>query len=136
MTGFSIKVTMKGMDKALKNIKEAQSKLPKAAASALHSEAEDIMKESKDNYVPILTGDLKDSGRVESPVVEGQRVLVVAQYGNEKTETYALVQHENLTLNHPGGKQAKYLERPFVQRTQSAGFVTSVSEKVRKGLGW
>ena len=26
---------------------------------------------------------------------------------------YAVVQHENLTFHHPGGRQAKYLETPL-----------------------
>lgn len=73
--------------------------------------SEAIMTRAK-QLVPVEWGTLRASGFVE--IADGQIVL---GFGGA-AEQYAAVQHEDLTLNHPNGGQAKFLEQPFVEMTQ------------------
>ena len=74
-----------------------------AAAEALHKSGEHILKESN-KLVPVDTGKLKRSGRV---VVNEQDLTVGVGYDTP----YAARQHEDMTLNHPNGGEAKFLEK-------------------------
>ena len=47
------------------------------------------------------------------------------------TAAYAIVQHENMELNHPNGGQAKYLEEPA--RRMKKVFAKIVTDVVTKG---
>jgi hypothetical protein len=67
-----------------------------------------VMFESQ-KVVPYDEGDLHDSGETDRPQYEGDRVRVVLHYGGGNVD-YAVIQHEDLTLNHPHGGQAKFLE--------------------------
>lgn len=83
---------------------------------ALHDSLQELMEEIKQEYVPVDTGALRDSGFVSDPIVNGNEISISMGF----TEEYALVQHERLDYYHSHG-QAKYLEVPleqFVSRTQ------------------
>lgn len=45
---------------------------------------------------------------------------------------YALIQHENLTFNHPKGGGAKYLEKPFDENKST--YETKIKETVKNAL--
>lgn len=77
---------------------------------AMHDEAKIEMTESQ-RRVPVLTGDLKASGKVSEPKQEGRNVFVALSYGgpDSPAQDYAVVVHEDLEAFHPVG-QAKYLE--------------------------
>lgn len=91
--------------------------LPEAAllgaAAGLYQEAEAIMTDSKE-IVPFDLGVLSDSGFVD-PWRDGDTVYVMMGYGGAAA-AYALIQHEDLTLRHPNGREAKYLEKPLMAR--------------------
>lgn len=89
-------------------------------AGALYTEAEDTMTESKATWVPVDLGTLKSTGHVELPVFEGQTVRVRLAYGGPAAP-YALKQHEDTTLQHPGQGRAKYLEGPVLERSKDLG---------------
>ena len=78
---------------------------------AVHSELQDILVKSK-ALVPVEDGDLRDSGTVTVNNTEG-----VVSYNTP----YAVRQHEDMTLRHPRGGQAKYLERVLPKNVQSLG---------------
>lgn len=92
------------MDRALLNAH-------RQAAAALYEVANDVMGESK-RLVPVDTGALKGSGYVSEPRVELGKIEVEIGYGGPAAQ-YAVRQHEDLTLNHPNGGQAKFLEQPL-----------------------
>jgi hypothetical protein len=96
--------------------------MSRAIAKALYREGEIIMGESKQPYnVPIDKGPLRGSGHVQLPVMlPSGRIRVKLGYGGAAVK-YAKKQHEDLTLNHPGGGRAKYLEIPAVQRASVMG---------------
>lgn len=87
----------------------------RAANRALHVVARELLKDSK-LYVPVLTGALKDSGRVEEvPTLNDARRVVQTVYGNAQV-LYAFIQHER-AFNHPSlgfFGPAKYLEKPLL----------------------
>lgn len=85
--------------------KLAEKIVRQAAMQALHDGAEHILTEAIDE-TPIDTGALRRSGAVTDAPNEG------AVYVSFNTP-YAVKQHEDLTLNHPRGGKAKYLEDPF-----------------------
>lgn len=68
--------------------------------------------------VPRDTEQLAQSGKVAADYNEG---VVVVSFGDNElrhgnkvpSNRYATVQHEDMTLKHPKGGQAKYLEQPF-----------------------
>lgn len=74
--------------------------------------------------VPIEEGVLQNSGTAE--VVDG-----VGRVGFNTP--YARRQHEDLTLRHPNGREAKYLEKPLNQF--AAEFTQIVGAAIERRLG-
>lgn len=62
--------------------------------------------------VPVLTGALKASGHVDPPEVAPGQIVINIGYGGVASH-YALVVHEDLSMNHPRGGKAKFLEDPM-----------------------
>lgn len=95
-----------------------------AVRHALFVVARELWKDSK-LYVPVLTGRLRDSGRVkESPYSISDSIEVRVIYGNEVV-TWAIKQHE-VPYNHPSlgfFGPAKYLDKPL---QQNYGFYLSL----------
>lgn len=96
-----------------------QDRVPLAAKRVM----EDVMRDSKANYVPVKTGALRNSGRVEEPVWAVKGWTVDAVYGNAGVN-YALKQHETPYYYHPVG-QWKYLEQPLLQASGTAAQVVA-----------
>jgi hypothetical protein len=57
---------------------------------------------------PLEEGALSQSGRVERA-----GLMVGVGFGTGPSAAYATKQHEDLTLRHINGRQAKYLEQPL-----------------------
>ncbi len=78
---------------------------PKAIASAAYLEAEFIMADSKEKFVPVSHGGaqgghLRDSGHVLPPVFESRNISVSMVYGGAAAP-YALAVHEHLSQHSP-----------------------------------
>ncbi len=122
-----ISVELKGMDK-LKAVLRID--VTATIAKVLHRSAEDIMGDSKQNYVPVRDGSLRNSGHVELPTIQGSQVSVRLGFGGPAAP-YALVVHENPRAGKTGGVspsgyryrkysqvgQWKYLETPIKNHT-------------------
>lgn len=113
--GFEI--TLEGSDDFIRALRNAQDEVMTVLTQALYAEANEIMSESQE-IVPMKTGVLKTSGVVDLPYIQGDTVIVEMGYGGAATP-YATRQHEDLDLNHPNGKQAKYLETPLLEHLQT-----------------
>ena len=99
-----------------------EANLVDRAATALRIEAELIMTDSKENYVPVDSDALRGSGHVEKVVRWGRLLSVSMVYGNTSV-TYATAVHEHPSEFSPvswgdkvinftrGGP--KYLEKPM-----------------------
>lgn len=103
---------------------EAERLIREAAMDAIRTGAEHILTEAI-NETPIDTGTLRRSGTVTEAPVEN------AVYVSFNTP-YARRQHEDLTLRHPRGGKAKYLEDPFKRNV--AKVETLVGVRVKKAL--
>ena len=73
-------------------------------------------------------GDLRDSirttkanvtkaGRVSAGIVAGGTSLakLVSEKGKKEPGAYALIVHEDVTMRHPNGGQAKFIEQPALE---------------------
>lgn len=132
---MNVEFTMKGE----KELNAALSKLfhnllPDALAVQLYKEAETIMMQSK-LLVPVDTGALRATGKVDLPVITGTRVSVKLGYGDSAV-TYAIPVHEippppaqspsGRSATHRPPTQWKYLEVPVL------GSVKRITETLAK----
>lgn len=77
--------------------------------------------ELSQDLVPVDTGELKKSGKVVKVGESGRKVSYQVVYealapwknSSNGVFNYAWIQHEDMTLKHPNGGQAKYLEEPY-----------------------
>lgn len=103
---------------------EAKRLAREMALKALYGGAEVILSEAIDE-TPIDTGTLRRSGTVTDAPNES------AVYVSFSTP-YAIKQHEDLTLNHPRGGKAKYLEDPFKRNVDKVKKLVEL--RVKKSL--
>ena len=117
-----------GVDRLVRKFQKFPDIIMQEIKSEMFKQAEGIMSDSKNNYVPVKEGILKSSGHVKLPEVQGSRITVEMGYGGA-AEKYALIVHEDLNAIHKVG-QAKYLEIPFKKATSS--FMARLRIKLKK----
>jgi hypothetical protein len=93
--------------------------------AALYRAGQRIMADSKEHYVPVDLGPLKNSGKVAPPNYAGRGVSVELSFG-DAAAAYALAVHEHPSKHSPpswqgvhvtfspSGTGPKYLERPLM----------------------
>lgn len=101
-------VKISGFKELYKNLGLLEDEIQTAAFKGMRKLANNILAESQ-KIVPVDTGTLKESGNVSS---DKNTNIVTISYNTP----YARKQHEDNTLNHPKGGEAKYLERPFNEK--------------------
>lgn len=116
LDGF--KETYKAMGVLEENIIET-------ALDATNQLAEVILGESQ-KLVPVDTGTLKESGTVNA---DKKINMVTISYNTP----YARKQHEDNTLVHPKGGQAKYLEQSFNEKSKE--LETYIKNALEKKFG-
>jgi hypothetical protein len=148
-----IELRIKGLDALAKKLDNAAKTLDDAVGRAVYIFGEEVMTASK-LVVPVKTGTLMNTGHVEPPRKEGDRVVVQMGYGGPAAP-YALYVHEALEGAVPpsanwswtkavqAGKQIqwtrpgsgpKYLENPLKERQdQLPGRVKDAVMKTLKG---
>lgn len=115
-----------------------------AGAVAVEAAAEHLL-EASQKVVPVESGRLRDSGRVttdgmEAAVSYGREddaeILGFDEHdravGSSPSAAYAQKQHEDMTLAHPNGGQAKYLEQPMHAEREAVAEI--LAETVRRVL--
>lgn len=113
MSKLNIKVN--GINKFVNNLKNIPDDIIREATQEIGSIVDDVFQESQER-VPVQTGALKSSGKIESKVNEDEVIFEIS-YGdmtpNPKTgfhtEQYALEVHEN-----PNSTGYKFLEVPYL----------------------
>ena len=106
--------TLEGLDdlqKVLKNLKDQSGEV---MGQALYEEANVIFANSQ-VLVPVDTGVLRGSGGVSAPQMGTRGYFVDIFYGGPAAP-YALYVHEIIGNYHNPPTQAKYLERPLMDR--------------------
>lgn len=108
--------------------------IAKAAADDALKQAALKLREQAQRICPHEFGDLEGSATVE-PLGGGRTGYRVAFGG--PAAMYAIRQHEDTTLNHTNGRQAKYLETPFKAMAPRIPRLVELSVKaaLRRGGG-
>jgi len=103
----------------LRNMQTLSRDMRTAVTHALSVVARELLQDAR-LYVPVLTGRLRDSGRVENmPTMSDAVVAFNVVYGGDQID-YAIRQHE-VPFNHPSlgfFGPAQYLEKPLRQNYQ------------------
>jgi hypothetical protein len=117
--------------KANNNFKGAANATVNDLSEALYVVAEEIMTDSKQNYVPVITGTLRRSGFVNRPRVQAGKVVIVIGYGGA-ARSYALAVHE-APITRGQGKN-KYLSNPVNAAAAQipARLATRMSQRLRR----
>lgn len=115
-------ITIDGVDKLQARLRKLAIKTPAGVGAALFQEAQGIMAESKESFVPVDLGTLRVSGKVQKPNIMPVGATVTMGYGGSAAP-YALAIHEHPSDASPptwgsddvnfkrGGP--KYLEKPL-----------------------
>lgn len=126
-----ITMELDGLQDMLKKYSKLGPALVEIVSQRLYRGAEGVMTRSKRDFVPVVSGTLRASGRVERPkVVQGLICEQVIGFGGAAAK-YAYRVHENPRSGKTKGKapdgrrykrysrvgQWKYLETPAVQAT-------------------
>lgn len=114
---MAIKGQVTGIKEVLLDLQAYGIRADRAIDVALNAAIKDIAGRA-DELVPEDEGILAGSQDIEGPSRSGNMFTATISYGGP-AEAYALVQHERLDYKHRGGRQAKYLEQPFVEEVSS-----------------
>lgn len=108
------RVTVSGLDEASKHLTRFLRTVETVPTQILLEEAPRIEETAKIR-TPEKTGKLKESVKVRVSRDKRRPGLYAQASAFNRGYDYALIQHENLSYNHPNGGQAKFLESAFVE---------------------
>lgn len=109
-----IRTELLGFNELIKTMRRDIDTRIQQDVGSMYDSLSDLLDIIKADYVPIDTGQLRDSGFISNPFQTPNGWEVAIGFA----EPYALIQHERLDYNHPHG-QAKYLEEPLAQWFES-----------------
>ena len=108
------RVTVSGLNEASKHLTKFLRTVETVPTQILLEEAPRIEETAKIR-TPEKTGKLKESVKVRVSRDKRRPGLYAQASAINRGYNYALIQHENLSYNHPNGGQAKFLESAFVE---------------------
>ena len=108
------RVTVSGLNEASKHLTKFLRTVETVPTNILLEEAPRIEETAKIR-TPEKTGKLKESVKVRVSRDKRRPGLYAQASAFNRGYDYALIQHENLSYNHPNGGQAKFLESAFVE---------------------
>lgn len=108
------RVTVSGLSEASKHLTRFIRTVETVPTNILLEEAPRIEETAKIR-TPEKTGKLKESVKVRVSRDKRRPGLFAQASARNRGYDYALIQHENLSYNHPNGGQAKFLESAFVE---------------------
>lgn len=112
----------------LRGLTQAAQRMQHGAARGVGEWGEHVLGEAV-RIVPIEEGTLQNSGTV-AQTADGHTAAV--GFGSGAAAPYAVKQHEDLSLHHDAGRQAKYLEQPL-QASKATG-MRIVAQAIREDL--
>ena len=103
-------VDTQNVHKALFNLIKAT---PEEIERALQEEAKLVLEIAQSpTLIPIKSGAMRDSGEVSRTEIQGNETSIAISFGGSSpSDRYTFIQHEDLSINHPNGGAAKFLER-------------------------
>lgn len=130
--------TLRGQDAMASKLRALAAQFDQQLDRALREEAEQIMRRSKEEFVPVNLGALRGSGKVGNVRRKGKELEVNLTFG-DASAPYALAVHEHPSKHSPpswrgkpiegihsvrtgepwslDGRGPKYLERPLNEAT-------------------
>lgn len=126
-------VNRAGVSKLQYRFKHISELTEKETVKELKNIAEDLLNDSLD-IVPYDEGDLYGAGYI-SPVSRGPtgpEIEVGYRADGQNSIEKILVQHEDLSLSHPGGKRAKFLSTPYL--SNKARYAEQLKDAGRRAL--
>lgn len=116
-----VEVKITGQKILSRNLLRLARDFPKDVRRSLNFRSEIIMTTSKRDFVPVDNGTLMNSGHI---VMDTSKLQVTLGFGgpagignvgktNSEYVGYAIIQHEDTELNHPGKGEAEYLRKPM-----------------------
>ena len=108
------RVTVSGLNEASEHLTKFLRTVETVPTQILLEEAPRIEETAKIR-TPEKTGKLKESVKVRVSRDKRKPGLYAQASARNRGYDYALIQHENLSYNHPNGGQAKFLESAFVE---------------------
>lgn len=129
-----------GAKQMVATLNKIADRFPDRVATAIYTEAQIEMTESKRRCPVDITqdaphpGQLRASGHVDEPIRHGRNISVTLSYGGAAA-AYAVYVHENPDAHHPVG-QWKFLEsvlnesRPFMAARIAAHVHLNKSERI------
>ena len=122
-----------GLERLQQRFQAAAPKIREEVARELYVFGTEVMEASL-RVVPVKTGALMNTGKVDPPVYDGDEVSVKIGYGDEAVG-YALYVHENMstTVNWTRpGSGPKFLEAPLKERQDK--LPGRITEAVKRGF--
>lgn len=101
----------------------------RAARAGLKLAMEHLLGVSNE-LVPIEEGTLMRSGTAEVDDAELIGIVTYSARNDRDDYDYAVRQHEDLTLDHAPGRQAKFLEEPLFEEADT--MMEIVAERIRR----
>lgn len=128
--GLSIKISTKSGRPLRSTLKKFAKAVERAGEQEIFREATEIFAAvEKVGRVPLKTGALRGSGRIEGPFKRGKETVIFVAYGNSFGVDYALVRHEVEARRYTTpGTGIKYLTEPF------KGFKPGMAKRVQSGI--
>lgn len=134
----SFRITYEGLPELRQYLTQVRAGIMTALLEAVNDNAMLAFRESQ-KYVPHADGILAASGVRVPATQRGNTVVAELGYGGAASK-YALIQHEDMSLNHPDPTnpksrpqgQAKYLEDPV--RDQIPQLERDLTQRIRKVL--
>ena len=133
-------IRVEGFAEILKKLNAAGGNAAEAAKDTFDAATPRILAKSQ-SLVPTETGALKASGR-RSNARQSKKGVITASvsYGGppldrrsgRSNDLRAIVVHEDTSMKHPGGGEAKFLERPFLEEKEAV--MNELHNKVRAAL--
>ena len=102
-----------GIPQLLQQLQRLSTAVLPPLGEALYEDGNRIMGQSV-QLVPVDTGLLRSTAHVERPVTTATGVEVELRYGSHGLAEYSIVVHEDVTMNHPNGGEAKFLQTPLL----------------------
>jgi hypothetical protein len=109
MSGLDLSELVAGLHAAQQAVDQAADEGLLAAARQVLSAAEQV--------VPIESHGLESSGRA---AIVGEHKAAVG-FGSGDSAPYAIIQHENLSLQHDAGRTGHFLSGPLIANADNVG---------------
>lgn len=120
-----------GAEQIVANLRKAQEAKTRGARRGLQLALRNVLNVSN-KQVPHEEGDLERDGGTSMD--DGDAIRGAISYGRSAdTKDYAVVQHEDMTLSHDGGRNAKFLEHAMMSTRQQNAEILATA--IRREMG-